>query len=451
MTLTMSGEARTGAAESLEAFGLAGLYRQRLTTARAAMERIRSGQRVFVMGNAGMPKALLAAFVERARELRDVEVLHVLTVDHAEYVDPALAGHLRVNSQFVGANVRPAIQEGRADFTPVFLSEVPRLYRTALRPDVALIQVSPPDAHGFCSFGVEVGVSKPAAEAAATVIAQVNPQMPRTLGDSFIHLSRLDAIVEADEPLDEVPMAVGGETEARIAGHVVGLIEDGATLQLGIGGLPNRVLSALGGAGVRDLGIHTELFSDGVIDLVERGIITNARKTLHPGKIIAGFVLGSQRLYRFIHDNAAIEFHPSDYVNDPWVIAQNERMVAINSALEVDLTGQVCADSIGHRIYSGAGGQVDFVRGAARSNGGRPLIALPSTARGGAVSRIVFELRPGAGVVTSRNDVHTVVTEYGVAELYGKTIRQRAQALIAIAHPAFRDELLAQARAAKYL
>lgn len=427
------------------------LYRARLTTAARAVAAVQSGQRVFIMGNAGTPKALVAALVERARELRDVEVLHVLTVNENAYVAPDMQGRLRVNSQFIGANVRQAVQAGMADFTPVFLSEVPRLYRTVLKPDVALIQVSPPDEHGFCSFGVDVGVTKPAAWAASTVIAQVNQQMPRTLGDSFIHLSRIDALVEVDTPLDEVPMHSADQVEEIVGRHVVELIEDGATLQMGIGGIPNAVLLALRGAGVRDLGVHTELFSDGLIDLVEQGIVTNERKSLHRGKIIAGFVLGTQRLYRFIHDNAQVELHPTDYVNDPFIIAQNTRMTAINSALEVDLTGQVCADSIGTRLYSGAGGQVDFIRGAARSEGGKPIIALPSTAKNGTISRISAMLKPGAGVVTSRNDVHYVVTEHGIADLYGKTIRQRALALIGIADPAFRDELLAAAKSLNYV
>ncbi len=430
---------------------LAGLYRERLTTAAAAVQLIKSGQRVFVMGNAGMPKVLLAALVDYAPNLRDVELVHVLTVNESATIAPEMSGHLRVNAQFIGANVRAAVNAGCADFTPVFLSEVPRLYRTTLKPDVALIHISPPDEHGFCSFGVDVGVSKPAAWAATAVIAQVNPQMPRTLGDSFIHISRLAAIVEVDEPLDEVPMSTANPIEEIVGQHVAGLIDHGATLQMGIGGIPNGVLRALRTAGKRDLGVHTELFSDGVIDLVELGIITNERKTLHQGKIVAGFVLGTQRLYRFIHDNAQVELHPTDYVNDPYIIAKNAKMTAINSAIEVDLTGQVCADSIGHQLYSGAGGQVDFIRGAARSIDGKPIIALGSTAKHDTISRIVPMLKPGAGVVTSRNDVHYVVTEYGVAALYGKTIRQRAQALIEVAHPAFREELLAKAREFNYL
>jgi acetyl-CoA hydrolase len=344
---------------------------------------------------------------------------------------------------FISEDVRAAVNEGRADFTPVFLSEIPQLYRTQLPIDVAFIHVTPPDEHGFCSYGVEVGVTKSAAEAARIVIAQVNPHMPRTLGDSFIHVSKIDYAVEVDTPLPEVKRGESAPVQQEIARNVASLIEDRSTLQAGIGGIPDAVLSYL--TDRRDLGIHTELFSDGVIDLVEQGVITNAAKTLHTGKIVAGFVLGTQRLYNFVHDNAMVELHPTEYVNDPYRIAQNDRMVAINSALEVDLTGQVCADSIGHQFYSGVGGQVDFIRGAARSRGGKPIIALPATAKDDTVSRIVWELKPGAGVVTSRNDVHYVVTEYGVAYLHGRTIRERARALIDIAHPSFREALEAKA------
>jgi acetyl-CoA hydrolase len=304
---------------------------------------------------------------------------------------------------------------------------------------VALIHVSPPDEHGFCSFGIEVGVTKPAAHAARIVIAEVNDQMPRTLGDSFIHVSKIDYAVPVSYKLPELPLGEVTELNKRIGQHVAELIEDGSTLQMGIGGIPDGVLLFL--RDKRDLGIHTELFSDGVVELVERGVVTNEKKTLHPGKIIAGFLLGTQRLYDFVDNNPVVELHPTDYVNDPFLIAQNEKMVAINSAIEVDLTGQVCADSIGSRLYSGVGGQVDFIRGAARSKGGKPIIALPSTAKNDTISRIVPTLKPGAGVVTTRNDVHYVVTEYGVAYLHGKTIRQRVQALINIAHPKFRDEL----------
>ncbi len=427
------------------------IYHQRMTTAEDAVQRIRSGQRVFLTGNCSVPQTVLKALVQRARagEIDNVEIVQVLTVGDAEYVSPDLEGRLRVNTLFISANVRQAVHEGRADFTPVFLSEVPGLFRQELPLDVALIHVSPPDEHGFCSFGVEVGITKPAAEAARVVIAEVNDRMPRTLGDSFIHVSKIDAFVPVSYNLPELPQGQPGEVQMRIAQHIAELIPDGATLQLGIGGIPDAVLYYL--KDKRDLGIHTELFSDGVVELVEQGVITNERKTLHRGKIIVGFVLGSQRLYDFVDNNAMVEFHPTDYVNDPFVIAQNDNMVAINSAIEVDLTGQVCADSIGPKFYSGVGGQVDFIRGAARSKGGKPIIALPSTAKGGTISRIVATLKPGAGVTTTRNDVHYVVTEYGVAYLHGKTIRQRAEALIAIAHPDFRADLRREAKKLGFL
>jgi 4-hydroxybutyrate CoA-transferase len=349
--------------------------------------------------------------------------------------------HLRVNTLFISDNVRQAVNEGRADYTPCFLSEIPHLWRNGhLTPDVALIHVSPPDEHGFCSFGIEVGVTKPAAQAARIVIAEVNDQMPRTLGDSFIHVSKITHVIPVSYKLPELGMGQVTELNKRIGQNVAELIEDGSTLQMGIGGIPDGVLLFL--KDKRDLGIHTELFSDGVVELVEMGVVTNERKTLHPGKIIAGFLLGTQRLYDFVDNNPIVELHPTDYVNDPFLIAQNDKMVAINSAIEVDLTGQVCADSIGSRFYSGVGGQVDFVRGAARSKGGKPIIALPSTAKDDTISRIVPMLKPGAGVVTTRNDVHYVVTEYGIAYLHGKTIRQRVHALVNIAHPKFREDLL---------
>lgn len=414
-----------------------------------AVQVVQSGQRIFLTGNCSVPTVLVKALVERAHELRDVEILQVLTLGSNDYARPEMEGHLRVNSMFISADVRQAVNEGRADFTPVFLSEIASLYRTQLPIDVAFIHVSPPDEHGYCSFGVEVGVTKAAAEAARVVIAQINPHMPRTLGDSFIHISQIDYAVKVDLPLPEVPRARSSPTQEAIARHVAGLIEDGSTLQTGIGGIPDAVLSFL--TDRRHLGVHTELFSDGVVDLVEAGVITNAAKTLHPGKIIAGFVLGTQRLYDFINDNPVVELHPTEYVNDPFRIAQNDKMVAINSALEVDLTGQVCADSIGHQFYSGVGGQVDFIRGAARSKGGKPIIALASTAKNDSISRIVWELKPGAGVVTTRNDVHYVVTEYGVAYLHGRTVRERARSLIDIAHPNFRAELEQKAYEMRYL
>jgi 4-hydroxybutyrate CoA-transferase len=427
----------------------------RVLTAGEAVQHIQSGQRVFLTGNCSTPQKVLAALVQHASNLQDVEICQALTIGPADYVDPQMEGHLRVNTMFISANVRKAVQEGRADFTPVLLSEFPLLFKNKILPiDVALVHVSPPDEHGFCSFGIETGLTKSPAESANIIIAEVNQQMPRTLGDSFIHVSRLNYIVPVDYPLAE--MAMGGEEAGpdveRIASYIAELIPDGATMQMGIGAIPDAVLKYL--FHKKDLGVHTELFSDGVIDLVDAGVLTNARKTLHPGKMVAGFLIGTHRLYRWADDNPLIELHPTEYVNDPFVIAQNDRQVAINSAIEVDVTGQVCADSIGPKLYSGVGGQLDFIYGASRSKGGVPIIALPSVASlrdGSVVSRIVCMLKQGAGVVTSRNHVRYVVTEFGVADLYGKSIRQRAQALIQIAHPDFRDELTYQARQLHYL
>jgi acetyl-CoA hydrolase len=425
------------------------IYGERRCTACEAVQCIRSGDRIFMTGNCSTPQVLLHALAGHALDLQNVEIIQVLTIGNDEYVRPEMQGHLRVNTMFISDNVRQAVSEGLADFTPIFLSEVPGLLRREMPIDVALIHVSPPDEHGFCSLGIEVGVTKTAAEVARIVIAEVNPEMPRTLGDSFIHVSKLTHIVDVGYPLPEVRMGAPSSVQCAIARHVASLIEDGSTLQTGIGGIPDAVLQYLGDR--KNLGIHTELFSDGVIDLVNRGIINNEAKTLHPGKMIAGFVLGTQRLYNFIHDNPIVELHPTEYVNDPFRIAQNDNMVSINSAIEVDLTGQVCADSIGYQFYSGAGGQVDFIRGAARSKGGKPIIALPSTAKNDTVSRIAWKLQPGAGVVTTRNDVHYVVTEYGIAYLHGKTIQQRARALIAIAHPKFQEHLEAMAYQLGYL
>jgi acetyl-CoA hydrolase len=342
------------------------------------------------------------------------------------------------------------VQEGRADFTPIFLSEIPGLFQRKILPiDVALISLSPPDEHGFCSFGVEVGTTKPAAESARMIIAEVNRQMPRVLGDSFIHVSRLTQVVETDYPLPEAPQGGSSAAHMRIGEIVAEMIPDGATIQMGIGSIPDAVLQNLNNH--KDLGIHTELFSDGVVSLFEQGIITCSRKSFHPGKMIAGFLFGSQQLYHFVDNNAIVELHPTDYVNDPFKIAQNDNMVAINAALQVDLTGQVCADSIGPVFYSGVGGQLDFIRGAARSKGGLPIIALPATAKNDEISRISPLLTEGSGVTTTRNDVHYIVTEFGVASLYGKTIRQRARELINIAHPKFRDELTQAANKLGYL
>jgi len=431
-------------------------YKSKLRTASEAVGIIRSGQRVYVHPGCAMPETLVNAMCDRAGELEDVEVIHLLTVGKTGYSNPEMEGHFRHNALFVGANVRKAVNEGRADFTPVFLSEIPGLFQRGILPiDVALIHVSPPDEHGFCSFGVGVECTKPATEVAKTIIAQVNPHMPRTLGDCFIHVDKFTFAVEADVPLRELPQVSGSLTpyEAgvyeQIGRNVADMIENGSTLQMGIGAIPDAVLRFLHTK--KDLGIHTEMFADGVIGLVEEGVITNEKKTLHPGKIIASFVLGNQPLFDFIDNNPVIEFHPSHYTNDPFIIARNDRMVAINSAIEVDLTGQVCADSIGHYFYSGFGGQVDFMRGAARSKGGKPIIALPSTAKQGTLSRITPRLTEGAGVTTSRGDVHYVVTEFGVADLYGRTIRERVRALIDIAHPSFREELERFAHERKYM
>lgn len=430
------------------------LYQSRILTPEEAVRKIKSGNRVFLTGNCSVPQKTLSALVDYAPNLENVEICQALSIGPADYVSPDMEGHLRVNSLFISANVRKAVQEGRADFTPVLLSEFTLLFKNNVLPlDVALIHVSPPDEHGFCSLGVEVGLTKTPAEVAKIVIAEVNQQMPRTLGDSFIHVSGLDYIVPVDYPLTE--MAFGAESPSditeKIAGYIAELIPDGATMQMGIGAVPDAVLKYL--YHKKDLGVHSELFSDGVIDLVESGILTNSRKTLHQGKIVAGFIIGTQRLYQWVDDNPLIELHRTEYVNDPFVIAQNERMVAINSAIEVDLTGQVCADSIGPKLYSGVGGQLDFIYGASRSKGGVPIIALPSTTTlrdGSLISRIVPMLKQGAGVVTSRNHVRYIVTEYGVADLYGKSIRQRAQLLTQIAHPAFREDLRCKAAELHY-
>jgi len=426
------------------------LYQSRVTSPEQAVLAIKSGDRIFLSGNVSVPQKVLDALVKYATNLEHVEICQALTVGPADYVSEKMAGHLRVNTMFISANVRQAVQEGRADFTPVLLSEFPLLFKHGILPiDVAMIHVSLPDEHGFCSLGVEVGLTKSPAESAKLIIAEVNEQMPRTLGDSFIHVSRLDHIVPVNYPISELPMSGEGTSDVieKIAVHIAELIPDGATMQMGIGAIPDAVLKYL--RHKRDLGVHSELFSDGVIDLVESGVITNARKTLHPGKIVAGFIIGTHRLYNWADDNPLIELHRTEYINDPFVIAQNERMVAINSAIEVDLTGQVCADSIGPKLYSAVGGQLDFIYGASRSKGGVPIIALPSTTTlkdGKAVTRIGAMLQQGAGVDTTRNHVRYIVTEYGAADLYGKTIQQRARQLIQIAHPDFRESLEKQAK-----
>jgi 4-hydroxybutyrate CoA-transferase len=424
-------------------------YAIKRQSAEQAVRRIMSGDRVFTSGNVATPRLLFRALRERAHELRRVELVHLLLMGD-ELSTPGLEEHIRHHALFVGSGDREAVNAGKADYTPVFLSEIHGLFSSGILDlNVSLLQVSPPDEHGFMSLGVEVLTAHAAATAARTVIVQVNEQMPRVLGDAFLHVSHVDAIVECNEPLPEFSCGAYGEVERQIGAHIADLIPDGATLQLGIGTIPDAVLASLGGK--HDLGLHTEMISDGVMQAMEAGILTGEKKTLHQRKAVATLVLGSNALYRFVDNNPAFELHPSSYTNDPFIIAQNDNLVAINSALEIDLTGQVCADSIGPAIYSGFGGQLDFIRGAARARGGKPIIALPATACRGEVSRIVPFLKPGAGVVTTRGDIHYVVTEFGVAQLYGKSLRQRARALIDIADPRFRTALEQAAQERKLL
>jgi len=415
-------------------------YKNKLRTPDEALRCVQSGTRVYIQPGCAEPETLVEALMRRAPFVEDVEVVHMLTMGPAPYVAPEMARHFRHNAMFIGPNVREAINEGRADYTPIYLSEIEGLFESGAMPiHVALLQLSPPDSHGFCSFGVGVDTSLTAAKCARYVVAQINDHMPRTFGDSFIHVSDLDAIVDSSRPLCEMEQPEITNLHKAIAHNVADLIEDGSVLQTGIGGIPSAVLPFL--MDRRDMGIHSELVSDGVIPLIEAGVVTGARKNFKPRKIILGFAIGTKPLFDFVDNNPIFEFHPTAYTNDPLFIARNDRMVAINSALQVDLTGQVCSDSIGSHFYSGIGGQVDFLRGASRSKGGKPIIAIPSTAKDGAISRIVPMLSPGAGVVTSRGLIRYVVTEYGVAYLHGKTIRERAAALISIAHPKFREEL----------
>ncbi|HOJ18198.1 MAG: acetyl-CoA hydrolase/transferase family protein [Ignavibacteriales bacterium] len=432
------------------------IYSKKVVSADQAVKAIKSGDTVVIHSNCAFPLALIDAMVKRKDELENVNIVHPLTVGELAYLEPGMQKHFWHNSTFMGGAARKAVNKGIADYTPIFLYEYPLLFsKKFIHCNVAMIHVSPPDEHGFCSFGIEVGLIKTVCDVADIIIAQINPKMPRVLGDSFIHINKIDYIVETDVDLLELPQGHEGMTEDmqqiydRIGENIADLIEDGSTLQMGIGVIPDSVLKCL--YTKRDLGVHSEMFSDGIIDLVEKGIITNKKKGIHIGKMIAGFVLGTRKLYDFIDNNPMIEFHPQEYVNDPFVIAQNKKMVAINSCIEVDLTGQVCSDSIGTRLFSGFGGQVDFIRGASRSEGGKPIIALPSTTRDGNISKICTQLKPGAGVVTSRGDVHYVVTEYGVAQLHGLSIRERIQELIKIANPKFHDELEKYAKEQKYL
>jgi len=425
-------------------------YRSRQMSAAQALEAVDSGARVWIQSGCGTPSVLVDALVARAPRLRDVEVVHMMTLGSADYTKPEYQGHFRHRGLFLGPNVRDAVAAGRADYTPIFLSEIEGLFESGALPlDVVLMQVSPPDAHGFVTLGTTVDCTLTAARLAKVVIAEVNERMPRTHGDTAIHVNHIDAIVQSSRPLLELHSEPFTEMHMRVARNVAHLIPDGATLQTGIGGISEAVLHCLGGK--RNLGIHTEMCPDGVIELMESGVINGEAKSLHRGKAVVAFALGTERLFDFIHENPSFEFRPIKYTNDPFVVARNDRMVAINGALQIDLTGQVCADSLGTRPYSGFGGQLDFIRGAARSKGGLPIIALPSTAKGGKVSRIVPVLEPGAGVVTSRGDVHYVVTEHGVAYLHGKTLRERAEALIAISDPRFQAELEDFAVRAHYL
>jgi acyl-CoA hydrolase len=425
-------------------------YRSRIVTAPEAVSVVQSGESVYIHNGCAEPNELVDALTRRGPELRDVSIVHMATFGIADYIRPEYEGHFRHNALFIGGNVRRAVQEGRADYTPVFLSEIEGLFTSGAIPiDYCLLQCTPPDPYGYMSLGCSIDVSLTVAQCARHVIVEINDQMPRTMGDTFLHVSRVDAFVETSHPLAAYPTHPVSDLQRAIARHVAPLIPDGATIQTGIGGIPEAVLGLL--RDHKDLGIHSEMIPDSCLPLIQAGVINGERKTLHPRKVVAGFMLGSKPLFDFAHDNPFFELRRTSYANDPFVIAQNDRMVALNSAIEVDLTGQVCADSMGHMPYSGIGGQVDFLRGAARSKGGMPIIALPATAKDGAVSRIVPNLRPGAGVVTSRGDVHYVITEHGVAYLHGKTIRQRAEALIRIADPKFRDELEREAVAAGLL
>ncbi|MCX8107438.1 MAG: GNAT family N-acetyltransferase [Verrucomicrobiae bacterium] len=425
-------------------------HRSMIATPEEAVARIRPGQRIFIGTGCAEPLRLVSALTKRAAELPDTEIVHLLTFGEAPYAHREMTQYFRVNSFFIAENVRGIIQEGLGDYTPIHLSDIPRLFNSGQLPlDVALIQVTPPDEQGLCSLGISVDIVKSAAENASLVIAQVNPNMPRTHGNSCLHVYDLDVLVPVDDPLIEVPPPEITEETRQIAENIAALIEDGSTLELGIGRIPQALFSFL--KDKKDLGIHTEMISDRIIELVQAGAVTGLRKSLDRGQIVTSFCLGTRALYDFVNNNPMFAFHPTEYVNDPYIISRQHKMVAINVALEVDLTGQVCADSIGSRFFSGVGGQVDFGRGAAKAHRGKAIIALPSTAKNGTVSRIVTRLSPGAGVVTTRAGVNYVVTEYGVAYLHGKSIQERALALICIAHPKFRAQLLREAIEAKYL
>ncbi len=415
-------------------------YSDHIMTAQEAVQHIKSGDRVILGHACGEPQALTRALVNRANELENVEIIHRVAMGESAYLQPQMQGQFKLNSLFASAPTRKAISEGRADYTPSFICEIPALFLENKIPlDVAMISVTPPNNHGYCSLGISIDYTIQAARAAKMVIAQVNPNMPRTYGDTFLHVNDIDIFVPAEEPLIELQPSVITSVEKQIGMNVASLIEDGSTMQMGIGSIPDAVLGFM--QDKHDLGVHTELFSDGVMNLVEAGIITGREKTLHQGKVVANFVMGTRKLYQWTHDNQALALFPEDYVNDPFVIAQNYKMVSINSALQVDVLGQVAADTLGPMQFSGVGGQVDFVRGAARSRGGKSIIAFPATAARGTASRIMSILSPGSAVTTSRNDVDYLVTEYGIAALKSKTVRQRMEAIINIAHPDFRAEI----------
>jgi len=425
-------------------------YEKKLCTLRSAFRKIKPGRRIFIGTGCAEPQYLVKSLTKFPENLTDAEILHLISLNVSEYTDEKFRKMFRLNTFFIGKAAREAVGRGDADYTPIFLSEIPKIIKSKrLHIDVALVQVTPPDAFGNCSLGMSVECVKAAVENADYVIAQVNKQMPRTLGDSFVNVDQLHAIIEQDEPVLEYHSAAPDEVAELIGFYVSRLVPHGSTIQAGIGSIPNAVLKHL--TDKRDIGVHTEMFSDGVVELYKKGVINNRKKTFHPGKVVAAFCLGTREMYDIIDNNPVFEFYPTDYVSDPRNISRNDDMVAINSCLELDLTGQICSDSLGHTFYSGFGGQPDFMRGAALSKNGRPIIAVPSTAKGGEVSRIVPLLAPGAGVVTTRGDVHYVVTEYGIAYLHGKNIRERALALINIAHPKYREWLLEEAKRYKYV
>lgn len=419
------------------------IYKSRLVSAREAVKHIQSGNRVVFGHCIGEPPALVEALVENKEAYQDVEIVHMVAMGKGTYTQPGMEKHFRHNAFFVGGATRQAVNDGRADYTPCFFSQVPRMFKDGYLPvDVLMTQVSPPDAHGYCSLGTSVDYTKPALECAKKVIVQVNENMPRTMGDSYVHVSDIDLFVEDSRPLVELVPPVITNVEKAIGENCAELIEDGSTLQLGIGAIPDAVLLFL--KDKKDLGIHSEMFSDGVVELVEAGVITNKRKSLHRGKMIVTFLMGTKRLYDFVNGNPSVEMYPVDYVNDPVVIMKNHKMVSINSCVQVDLMGQVASETIGYKQFSGVGGQVDFVRGASMAQGGKSIIAMLSTASDDKISRIVPLLDEGAAVTTSRNDIHYIVTEYGIADLRGKTLKDRARALIAIAHPKFREQLIVE-------